>query len=178
LFHDEFTNGTWLVTVAFFTPGMARRLARSVRVRAAWSGSPPMLTICTRTSSFSARPLTSRTCSRRSLMMNRALQMMAQVSVISSALSAGAVLCRVWVEWMGGVSMGGSLSRREARRAGEAAGPAASLALELDRGRDLHRPPGRQQAGQHAGHDREHEGQQQHAQVQVRELGVAGRLLA
>ena len=68
LFHDEFTNGTWLVTVAFFTP-MARRLARSVRVGGlvgiadADDLHPDQFA--------SARPLTSRTCSKASLMMNR-----------------------------------------------------------------------------------------------------------
>ena len=34
VFHDELTNGTWLVTVAAFTPGRPRSTARSLRVSA------------------------------------------------------------------------------------------------------------------------------------------------
>ena len=105
LFQEEFTNGTWLTTVASLTPGRARSAARSLRVRASSSGSRPMLVICTRTSSFSTRPLTSCTWAMRSLIMNRALQMIAQVSAISSTISAAAVLCRIRVERMGRISM-------------------------------------------------------------------------
>ena len=57
-------------------------------------------------------------------------------------------------------------------------GTSRLLRLQLDRRRHLHRPPCGQQAGKQARQHGQHEGDQQHAQVEVGELGVAGRLQA
>lgn len=115
LFQDEFTNGTSLTMVAAFTPGRARRIARSLRVRASALSSAPTPAICTRTSSSSTMPLTSFRRSSRLLIRNSALQTIAQLSAISSTISAAAVLWRERVDRMGRISMG--VSRVAAARA-------------------------------------------------------------
>ena len=52
------------------------------------------------------------------------------------------------------------------------------VALQLQRGGDLAGAPGGQQAGSDAGADRQRERHAQHGQIQAREGGVIGRLLA
>src|SRR5690606_22912401 len=162
-FQDEFTNGTWLLVVAALTPGIARSICRSERVCAAASASLPIGMIWMRTSSSRAMPLGRFISVMRSPTRNSALQMMAQVSAISRTMSAAAVLCRSRVERIGRMSI---------RRSPE------SLRLELDGGRDVHGAPRGKEAGDDAGSHGKQEGGQQHRQVQLRELRIAGRLLA
>ena len=105
LFQEPPPKVTWLVTLADFTPGIARSIARSLRVSADAFSSVPMPVSWMRTSSFSAWPVGRCMRSSRPEMRNRALQMIAQLSAISSTISADAVLCRRSVDRIGRISM-------------------------------------------------------------------------
>ena len=105
LFHDELSNGTWLMLPAAFTPGSARRLATSCFTSASASGLSPRLPMLMRTISSFAMPVGRSMRSRRWVMRKTALQMMAHDSATSSTISAAAVLWRARVERMGRMSM-------------------------------------------------------------------------
>src|SRR5690242_12233795 len=92
----------------------------------------------------------------RSWMMNTALQTMARVSAICSAIRMAPVLLRSMALNIGRISMGGSL-----------------LDLEVDGGRDAHHAPGWIEAGQHAGQDRQQQRHAHHGPVQVRVVVAA-----
>src|SRR5690606_31290753 len=168
VFQDDMPSGTWLTAVAEITPGMPRIAARSSRVMAMGLASRPMPITCTRSRPVSSTPLGERRLSTRSEIRNTALHTIAQVTAICSAISAAAVLWRRRLERMGRMSMAVSTSGRSPDL----------LGFQLDGGGDLHGAPCGQQAGEQAGDEREHEGQQQHRRVEVRQLGVGGRLLA
>jgi hypothetical protein len=107
LFQEERPNGTWLVAATEVTPGTVRSAARSSRVSAIALSSLPMPAKVIMATSSSATPLGMLIRAMRSLIRNTALQMIAQLSAISSTISAAAVLCRRRVERMGRISMTG-----------------------------------------------------------------------
>src|SRR6185312_734623 len=87
----------------------------------------------------------------RSWMMNTALQTMASVNAICSAIRIAPVLLRSMALSIGRISMARSL-----------------LDLEIDGGRDAHHTPGGIEAGQHAGEDGQEQRDPHHGPVQMR----------
>src|SRR5579859_1550213 len=92
----------------------------------------------------------------RSWMMNTALQTMARVSAICSAIRMAPVLLRSMALNIGRIPMGYSL-----------------LDLEVDGRRDAHHAPGGIQAGQHARDDSKQQRYAHHGPVQVRVMVAA-----
>ena len=105
VFQEPPWNGSWLTMVTLSTPGMPRSEARSSAVRASASTCSPIPLRPISIRWLSSMPLASCMASMRCDTMNSALQMMAQLSAISSTISAAAVLCRDSVERMGRISM-------------------------------------------------------------------------
>ena len=128
VFQEEFPNGTCCTAATSTTPATSRRAARSSSTRAGRSAWSSNVAERMRSSSDSTTPLSTCMRSVRATMTNRALQIMAQASAISKAISSAAVFCCRSAFNTGAISITGVLIRSSTAGPGQCDRPATRAA--------------------------------------------------